>query len=398
MFIPLMNTLYRLEKRGILVDKAQLIVYGNKLKERINMLEKEIHELAGEIFNIASPKQLGVILFEKLGLPHGKKTKTGYSTAIGILEKLEPYHLIIKKVILYRQLSKLKATYADGLLGMIDIDKRIHTTFKQKVTSTGRISSVAPNLQNIPIKMAIGREIRKAFIPKEGYVFIDADYSQIELRLLAHLSDDPSFIKAFKEELDIHKMTASQVFHTPFNEVTNSQRSNAKAVNFGIVYGISAFSLSDDLQVDFAEAEGYINQYFAKYPKVKEFLDNAIETAKENGYVQTMYNRIRPIPELKSKNFHQRSFGERVAMNTPIQGSAADIMKIAMICVDNRLLKEKLKSRLILQVHDELIIEALESEKEYVEKILVEEMENAVILKVPLTVDVHIGANWYESK
>jgi len=396
--LPLLHTLYHVEMRGIKVDKEALITYGNKLEKRLKVLEATIHELAGESFNIASPKQLGTIIFDKLGLPHGKKTKTGYSTAVSVLEKVAPYHPIIKEIMLYRQLSKLKSTYADGLLGMIQEDGRIHTTFKQKVTSTGRLSSVEPNLQNIPIKMVIGREIRKVFIPQKGYLFIDADYSQIELRLLAHLSEDPSFIKAFREELDIHRMTASQVFHTPFEEVSQQQRSNAKAVNFGIVYGISAFSLSDDLQVDFKEAEDYIHQYFTKYPKVKSFLDASVETAKKKGYVTTMYHRIRPIPELSSKNFHQRSFGERIAMNTPIQGSAADIIKIAMIRVEERLLKEKLESRLVLQVHDELIIEALESEKARVQKILIEEMEQVASLKVPLTVDAHIGANWYEAK
>ncbi len=396
--LPLLYVLYRIECRGVKVDGEQLKAYGQGLAVKIEALVLEIHEMAGETFNIASPKQLGVILFEKLELPFAKKTKTGYSTSADILEKVAPYHPIVDKVLSFRQLSKLKSTYADGLFDYIMEDGRIHSTFNQRVTSTGRISSTEPNLQNIPIRVEIGREIRKVFVPKEGHVFIDADYSQIELRLLAHLSEDESFVKAFREELDVHRMTASQVFHVPFEEVTDDLRRNAKAVNFGIVYGISAFGLSQDLNISVPEASEYIDQYFSKYPKVKEFLDKAIDQAKEHGYVTTMYDRIRPIPELQSSNFMQRSFGERVAMNTPIQGSAADVIKIAMINVEKRLIKENLSSTLILQVHDELVIEAPLDEKDYVQELLIEEMQNAVAISVPLTVDAHIGNNWYEAK
>ena len=396
--LPLLTVLYRIEARGIKVDGDQLKSYGKRLSEQIDQLETTIHQQAGETFNIASPKQLGVILFEKLQLPFAKKTKTGYSTNADILEKLKPYHPIVEDVLTYRQLTKLKSTYADGLFEYIQEDGRIHSTFNQKVTSTGRISSTEPNLQNIPVRLPLGREIRKVFIPKEGHVFVDADYSQIELRLLAHLSGDETFIKAFREDLDIHAMTASQVFHVPFEEVSDLERRNAKAVNFGIVYGISAFGLSQDLNISVKEASDYIDQYFGKYPKVKTFLDQSIEQAKEQGYVTTMYDRIRPIPELKSSNFMQRSFGERVAMNTPIQGSAADVIKIAMIQVEDRLEREGLKSQLILQIHDELIIECPEEEANYVMNLLKEEMENAVSISVPLTVDAHQGASWYEAK
>ncbi|MBC7959407.1 MAG: DNA polymerase I, partial [Vallitaleaceae bacterium] len=311
---------------------------------------------------------------------------------------LEPYHPIIREILNYRQLTKLKSTYADGLFEYIGKDGRIHSNFNQKTAATGRLSSTDPNLQNIPVRIEIGREIRKVFIPKKDYVFIDADYSQIELRLLAHLSGDESFINAFNNNLDIHTMTASQVFHVPFEEVTSLQRRNAKAVNFGIVYGISAFGLSQDLKITRQEAADYIDQYFAKYPKVKGFLDQTIENAKKDGYVKTMYNRIRHIPELSSSNFTVRSFGERVAMNTPIQGSAADIIKIAMIHVYDRLKSEGLKSCLILTVHDELLIETHKDEIEVVTQLLVEEMENAVHISVPLTVDAHSGNSWYEAK
>lgn len=395
--LPLLYVLYRIEVRGVKVDGEQLKAYGDRLKLQIDVLEKDIHEMAGEVFNIASPKQLGVILFEKLELPFAKKTKTGYSTAADLLERVKPYHDIVGLVLSYRQLAKLKSTYADGLFDYIEEDGRIHSTFNQRVTSTGRISSTEPNLQNIPIRVAIGREIRKVFIAKENHVFIDADYSQIELRLLAHLSGDESFVKAFREELDVHRMTASQVFHVPFEEVTDLERRNAKAVNFGIVYGISAFGLSQDLNIGVKEADVYIKQYFDRYPRVKEFLDNTIEEAKTNGYVTTMYNRIRPIPELQSSNFMQRSFGERVAMNTPIQGSAADVIKIAMINVEKRLNAEGLKAKLILQIHDELVIECPEEEAHQVKQLLVEEMEAAVSISVPLTVDANIGRNWYEA-
>lgn len=396
--LPLLYVLKSIETLGIKVDANKLKEYGNKLQTRIKELEEQIYEDAGESFNINSPKQLGVILFEKLELPIIKKTKTSYSTAADVLDKLIDSHPIIKKIIEYRQLSKLKSTYADGLFDYIEEDSRIHSHFNQKVTSTGRISSTEPNLQNIPIKLELGREIRKVFIPEDDYVFIDADYSQIELRLLAHLSEDESFIDAFNNELDIHSITASQVFNVPFEEVTDLQRRNAKAVNFGIVYGISAFGLSRDLNISRKEADEYITNYFQKYPKVKSFLDKAILDAKENGYVTTMYNRTRPILELKSSNYMQRSFGERIAMNTPIQGSAADVIKIAMINVYNKLNEKKLKSRLILQVHDELLIETHKDEIDTVKELLIYEMENAVSLKVPLTVDAHIGNSWYEAK
>lgn len=396
--LPLLYVLKSMEKIGVMVDADQLKAYGENLHAQIVQLEKNIYELAGESFNINSPKQLGVILFEKLGLSSSKKTKTSYSTAADVLEKLKNKHPIIREVLAYRQLTKLKSTYADGLFDYIKEDGRIHSTFNQKIASTGRISSTEPNLQNIPIRLEIGRDIRKVFVPREGYVFVDADYSQIELRLLAHLSGDSSFIDAFNHNLDIHTLTASQVFHVPFNEVTDLQRRNAKAVNFGIVYGISAFGLSEDLNISRKEAADYIEQYFAKYPSVKAFLDQSIEQAKECGYVKTMFNRIRHIPELSSSNFIQRSFGERVAMNTPIQGSAADIIKIAMINVYKELNKNNLKARLILQVHDELLIESPIEEVKRVQDILINEMENAVNLKVPLTVDAHIGENWFEAK
>lgn len=396
--LPLLYVLKSMEAFGIQVDANQLKEYSSKLSTKIDELQQRIYELAGEKFNIKSPKQLGVILFEKLELPIVKKTKTGYSTAADVLGKLQLKHPIINEIIEYRQLTKLKSTYADGLFDYIGEDQRIHSTFNQKITSTGRISSTEPNMQNIPIKLEIGREIRKVFIPKEDYLFIDADYSQIELRLLAHLSGDDSFIKAFNNEMDIHRLTASQVFHVPLDEVTSIQRRNAKAVNFGIVYGISAFGLSQDLNITRKEAADYIENYFEKYPKVKNFLDETIETAKEVGYVKTMYNRVRPIPELKSSNFMQRSFGERIAMNTPIQGSAADIIKIAMINVYKKLRENDYKSRLILQVHDELLIEAHKDEVDKITKLLVEEMEMAVSLDVPLTVDEHSGYSWYDAK
>ncbi len=349
-------------------------------------------------FNINSPKQLGEVLFEKLGLPEGKKTKTGYSTAADILEKLAAEYPIVSDILEYRGLTKLKSTYADGLANYIGADERIHTNFNQTITATGRISSTEPNLQNIPMRMELGRRIRKVFVPKSGYLFMDADYSQIELRVLAHMSGDEKLIEAYRMEEDIHRITASQVFHTPFEEVTDLQRRNAKAVNFGIVYGISSFGLSQDLSITRKEAAEYIEQYFKTYPKVKGFLDGMVEEAKKNGYVTTLFGRRRPIPELSSSNFMQRSFGERVAMNSPIQGTAADIIKIAMIRVYNKLKEEGLKSRLILQVHDELLIETNESEEETVRKILESQMKEAVQLAVTLEVDLHTGKDWYEAK
>ena len=396
--MPLLFTLYRMECAGIKVEGGALKEYGSQLGRRIVELEQEIYKMAGEEFNINSPKQLGVILFDKLKMPHAKKTKTGYSTAADVLDKLAPDFPIVAKILEYRQLAKLKSTYADGLANFIGRDGRIHGKFNQTITATGRISSTEPNLQNIPVRMELGRLIRKVFVPEEGYVFVDADYSQIELRILAHCSGDQSLIQAYKEAKDIHRMTASQVFHTPFEEVTDLQRRNAKAVNFGIVYGISSFGLSQDLSITRKEAATYIEHYFETYPVVKKFLDSTVKQAKENGYVSTLFGRRRPVPELKSSNFMQRSFGERVAMNAPIQGSAADIIKIAMIGVDRELQKRKLKSRLILQVHDELLIEAAEEEINEVKEILLAQMEEAADLTVPLIVDMHTGKSWYEAK
>ena len=396
--LPLIFTLDRMEKAGVRVKGEELSAYGKKLEARIAELEDLITGEAGESFNINSPKQLGVILFEKLGLPGGKKTKTGYSTAADVLEKLAPDHKIVRDILEYRQMTKLKSTYADGLTAVIGPDGRIHSTFNQTITATGRISSTEPNLQNIPVRMELGREIRKVFVPKGGYVFLDADYSQIELRVLAHMSGDENLINAYREAQDIHQITASQVFHVPFDEVTPLMRRNAKAVNFGIVYGISSFGLSQDLSISRKEAAEYIEKYFETYPGIKVFLDGLVKDAKEKGYAETMYGRRRPVPELKSGNFMQRSFGERVAMNSPIQGSAADIIKIAMNRVDRKLLEEGLDARLVLQVHDELLIEVREEDAEKAAEILKGEMKNAAALLVPLEVDMHEGQSWYDAK
>lgn len=396
--MPLVFTLFDMEQNGIRVEADALKQYGDQLAGKIAELEKEIYEEAGETFNINSPKQLGVVLFENMKLPGGRKTKTGYSTAADVLEKLAPEHPVVAKILEYRQYTKLKSTYADGLANYIRDDGRIHGKFNQTITATGRISSTEPNLQNIPVRMELGRLIRKVFIPEEGYRFVDADYSQIELRVLAHCSGDEHLIQAYKEQSDIHRITASQVFHIPFDEVTPQQRRNAKAVNFGIVYGISSFGLSQDLSITRKEAAKYIDDYFATYPGIKTFLDHAVTHAKEEGYVVTLFGRRRPVPELSSSNFMQRSFGERVAMNSPIQGAAADIIKIAMIRVNQRLKDQKMKSRLVLQVHDELLIEAYEPELDEVQNILKEEMEHAAELKVPLEIDMHTGDNWYEAK
>ncbi|PWL51736.1 MAG: DNA polymerase I, partial [Lachnospiraceae bacterium] len=328
----------------------------------------------------------------------GKKTKTGYSTAADVLEKLSGEYPVVKHILEYRGLTKLKSTYADGLAAYIEDENRIHSTFNQTITATGRISSTEPNLQNIPIRMELGRQIRKVFIPKDGYCFMDADYSQIELRVLASMSGDERLIEAYRSHADIHRTTASQVFHIPFEEVTDLQRRNAKAVNFGIVYGISSFGLSEDLSISRKEAAAYIEQYFETYPQVKQFIDSLVKDAKKNGYAVTLYGRRRPVPELFSSNFMQRSFGERVAMNSPIQGTAADIIKIAMIRVFERLKKEGLKSKLILQVHDELLIETALEEEEQVRMILEEEMVHASSLAVELEIDLHVGINWYEAK
>lgn len=397
MEMPLVWTLFGMEQEGVRVDAQALKSYGDELAVRIGELETRIYKEAGETFNINSPKQLGVILFDKMGLKGGKKTKTGYSTSAEVLEKLAPECPFVADILEYRQLTKLKSTYADGLTAYIGPDERIHTTFQQTITATGRLSSVEPNLQNIPIRMELGRQIRKVFIPKDGCVLVDADYSQIELRVLAHMSGDENLIHAYREAQDIHRLTASQVFHIPFDEVTDLQRRNAKAVNFGIVYGISSFGLSQDLSISRKEAQEYIQKYFETYPKIKEFLDSCVTEAKEKGYARTMFGRRRPMPELKSSNFMQRSFGERVAMNAPIQGTAADIIKIAMIRVDQRLKAEGLKSRLLLQVHDELLLEASTEELDAVEQILSEEMEGAAELSVPLEIDMKQGKNWYEA-
>ena len=395
--IPLTYALYDMEQAGIMVAGDKLKEYGERLKTGIDALEKDIFAEAGHEFNINSPKQLGEILFGEMQLPGGKKTKTGYSTSASVLEKLEPDYPFVSKILEYRQLTKLKSTYADGLAVYIGEDNRIHGKFNQTITATGRISSTEPNLQNIPVRMPLGREIRKVFIPKEGCVFIDADYSQIELRILAHMSDDKNLIDAYNHSKDIHAATASLVFHVPLEEVTKEQRSNAKAVNFGIVYGISSFGLSNDLSISRKEAEQYIKDYFISYPGIKNYLDNSVKEAKEKGYSVTMFGRRRPIPELTSGNFMQRQFGERVAMNSPIQGSAADIMKIAMINVAKELKEKDLKSKIVLQVHDELLIEAYENEVEQVKDILKRNMEEAAHLNVPLDVDVQVGNNWDEA-
>lgn len=395
--MPTAYYLYQMEREGVHADKDALVSISKLLEEKMLALETDIYDIAGEEFNINSPKQLGVILFEKMKLPFAKKTKTGYSTSADILEKLKNEDPIVAKVLDYRQVSKLKSTYADGLPVFIEEDERIHGKFNQTITATGRISSTDPNLQNIPIRMELGREIRKVFQPKEGCVFLDADYSQIELRVLAHMSKDQDLIDAYLKHQDIHRSTASKVFHTSYEEVTDLQRRNAKAVNFGIVYGISSFGLGQDLNIPKKEAQAYIDQYFATYPAVKEFINGLVSRAKKHGYSETMFGRRRPMPEIASSNFAQRSFGERVAMNAPIQGTAADIIKAAMIRVAGRLKKEELKSKIVLQVHDELLVEALEEEKEQVKQILLEEMPKAVTLSVPLEVEVMEGMDWKQA-
>ena len=394
---PLMYALYEMEQCGVQVDGEALKEYGESLSVKIQELEKNIYKSAGHEFNINSPKQLGEILFGEMGLPGGKKTKTGYSTSASVLEKLEPDYPFVRDVLEYRQLTKLKSTYAEGLAAYIKEDSRIYGKFNQTITATGRISSTEPNLQNIPIRTEIGRQLRKVFIPKEGCVFVDADYSQIELRILAHMSDDKNLIEAYKDSKDIHTATASLVFGVPIDEVTKTQRSNAKAVNFGIVYGISSFGLSQDLSISKKEAEKYINNYFESYPGIKAYLDNSVKSAKEKGYSVTLFGRRRPIPEINVSNFMQRQFGERVAMNAPIQGTAADIIKIAMIGVARTLKEKNLESRIVLQIHDELLIEAKKEEVEIVTEILKTEMSSAAELHVPLEVEVEIGNNWDEA-
>ena len=394
---PLVPVLFRMEKAGILVDKKALLSYGEELKKKIAELQEEIYAMSGEEFNINSPQQLGVILFEKMQIPGGKKTKTGYSTAVDVLEKLQEDYPIVGKIMEYRTYSKLNSTYAEGLSNYVGEDQRIHGSFQQMVTATGRLSSTEPNLQNIPIRTEMGRVFRSVFIPKEGSVFLDADYSQVELRLLASLSKDEKLIEAYRKDADIHRVTASEVFHVPLDSVTPELRRNAKAVNFGIVYGISAFGLSEGLSISRQEAKEYIERYFATYPKVKEYLDGEVAFAKEHSYVKTLFGRRRPLPEIHASNFMRRSFSERVAMNAPIQGTAADIIKKAMVLVDQRLQEKQCKSRIVLQIHDELLLEVEKEELDTVKEILVSAMENVVSLPVPLIVEATVGNNWDEA-
>ncbi|MCH5299982.1 MAG: DNA polymerase I [Ruminococcus sp.] len=396
--IPLAEVLAYMENTGVEADSQGIEQFGEMLGVQIENLQRDIYDSVGEEFNINSPKQLGVALFEKLGLPCKKKTKSGYSTNAEVLEGLYNSHPVVPMVLQYRTLAKLKSTYCDGLLKVIGEDGRIHSNFNQTETRTGRISSTEPNLQNIPVRTELGREMRKFFKAKEGYVFVDADYSQIELRVLAHISGDKNMIEAFKENKDIHTITASQVFNMPFEMVTPLMRSRAKAVNFGIVYGIGAYSLAKDIGVTNKEAKNYIDSYLAHYSGVDEYMKNVVEKAKKDGYVETMYGRRRYLPELSAGNHMTRAFGERVARNMPIQGTAADIIKIAMVKVFDRLKKENLHSRLILQIHDELIVEAPQDEAMRVAMLLQEEMENAVKLNVPLVADAAIGKTWYEAK
>ncbi|MGN0242054.1 MAG: DNA polymerase I [Candidatus Weimeria sp.] len=395
--LPLIFVLYDMEKTGIYMEADRLKEYGQRLQVQIDSLEKKIYAEAGEEFNINSPKQLGEILFGKLGLPKGRKTKTGYSTSQKVLDELSEDYPVVADVLEYRRYAKLKSTYADGLFTCVSMDGRVHTTYQQTVTATGRLSSTDPNLQNIPIRLELGKQIRKVFLPAKDSLFLDADYSQIELRVLAHMSGDENLIEAYKADRDIHTATAAAVFHVSADQVTPLMRRSAKAVNFGIVYGISSFGLGQNLSISRKEAQQYINDYFKAYPGLHAFLDGLVDSAKLNGYAETMYGRRRPVPELKDSQYMRRQFGERVAMNAPIQGSAADIIKIAMLHVYERLRKEGMRSKLLLQVHDELLIEAPVSEKEEAERILKEEMENAAELKVPLEVDLEEGNDWYSA-
>ena len=397
--MPLIEVLFDMEIAGISVDPEGLKQYGEELEALLNKISEAIYEEAGEVFNINSPKQLGAILFEKMGIPPVKKTKTGYSTAAEVLEILSKDYPIVDKILEYRQYAKLKSTYVEGLLAVMSSQNKIHSTFNQTITATGRLSSTEPNLQNIPVKFEMGKKIRSLFIPSsKDYVFLDGDYSQIELRLLAHIAQDQTLIDAFKHDVDIHALTASQVFHVPFEEVSPLQRSNAKAVNFGIVYGISAFALAEDLKISQKEAQRYIDGYFTKYPQIRDYIDETIAYAMEHGYVETLYHRKREIPEILASNYNLREFGKRVAMNTPIQGTAADLIKIAMIRVHRKLKELNLRSKLILTVHDELLIETHREEVDVVKKLLKEEMEQAGQFSVPLHVDVHQGENWLAVK
>lgn len=394
---PLVFMLAEMEENGVAVDAEKLKAFSDELESEIHRIEDEIFAETGEEFNLNSPKQLGEILFDRMKLPYGKKTKSGYSTAADILEKLAPEYPVVKKILRYRMLTKLNSTYALGLAAYIQADGRIHGSFHQTITATGRISSANPNLQNIPIRTEMGSRVRSVFVPAPGKVFVDADYSQIELRILAALSGDENLIAAYRDAVDVHAVTASQVFHVPLDEVTPLQRRNAKAVNFGVVYGISAFGLSEDLSISRNEAKEYINRYFESYPEVKRFLDRQIKEAKEYGFTRTLFGRIRPVPELKSSNFMQRAFGERVAMNAPIQGTAADIMKIAMVKVRRALESENLDARIVLQIHDELLVEADKTVAPRVLELLKETMRNAAELRVSLEVDAHIGNSWLEA-
>lgn len=396
--LPLARVLAHMEAIGFLVDAKGIAQYGEMLQAEIDRIQGEIYQSVGYEFNINSPRQLGDALFEKLGLPHGKKTKTGYSTKAEILENLRYEHPAVEMILNYRSLTKLKSTYCDGLTKVIAADGRIHSNFNQTETRTGRISSTEPNLQNIPVRTDLGREMRRFFVAKEGCVLVDADYSQIELRVLAHVANDQNMIDAFLHDDDIHRITAAQVFHMPEQMVTPMMRSRAKAVNFGIVYGIGAFSLAKNIGVTRKEAEQYIHDYLAHYSGVDDYMKRVVEQAKEQGYVETMFGRRRYLPELASSNFNMRAFGERVARNMPIQGTAADIIKIAMIRVEDRLRKEGMKSRLILQVHDELIVEAPEDEAEKAAAVLTEEMRSAAQLSVPLIADAGIGKSWFDAK
>jgi DNA polymerase-1 len=396
--LPLSEVLREMENTGFLIDKESLLKFGEELNIKANEIQKEIYDLTGTEFNINSPKQLGEVLFEQLKLPGGRKNKTGYSTNIDVMTKLKPLHPAIGLILEYRAVTKLKSTYCDGLVKLSDANGRLHTSFNQTITATGRLSSTEPNLQNIPVRTSLGREIRKFFIAKDGHVLVDADYSQIELRVLAHISGDETLINAFINDSDIHRLTASQVFGVSEKDVTGDMRRMAKAVNFGIVYGMGASSLAEDIGVSVNEAREYIESYFEKYPKVRQFMDDVIKSAKENGYVKTMLGRIRYIPELKMANKGMVGFGERIARNTPIQGSAADIIKLAMLACRKRFGKENLKSRLILQVHDELIFETAKDEIEIVSEIVKHEMENVYKMSVPLAVDIAVGKSWYDTK
>ena len=395
--LPLCRVLADMERSGFLVDGGALARFGTDLSDTIRQLEERIYAAAGQQFNINSPKQLGKVLFEDLGLPHGKKTKTGWSTNADVLEKLKDQPLVAD-VLTYRQYAKLKSTYADGLLKVIDPNGRIRTSFQMTVTATGRLSSTEPNLQNIPTRTDLGSKMREMFVAAPGHVLVDADYSQIELRLLAHISGDEAMQQAFLSGEDFHTVTAARVFHVPQNQVTHQMRSRAKAVNFGIVYGISAFSLSQDIGVTVAEAKEYMERYFATYTGVKQYMEQVVSQARERGYVETLWHRRRALPELKSSNFNMRSFGERVALNMPIQGTAADIIKLAMVRVHRRLAAEGLEARLIMQVHDELIVECPEAEAPRVEQLLQQEMQGVAELSVPLLAEAHTGHNWLAAK